>query len=382
MEQFKKLKVGIVCYPSYGGSGVIATELGSYLATLGHEMHFITSSQPVKLDVFSENIFFHEVSFKNYPLFKYDPYEIALTSKIVEVAKNESLDVLHVHYALPHASAAYFAKKILKTEGFELPVVTTLHGTDITLVGKDPSFAPVITFSINESDVVTTVSESLKKDTLTHFKVQQEINVLSNFVCVEKYQKKDVACKKSVFAAKGEKILMHISNFRKVKRIHDIVKSFAIVAQEVPSKLLLIGDGPERMSVEKLVRELKLDHKVVFTGAVKDTHTALCVADLFLLASESESFGLVALEAMAAGVPVVCTDSGGLPEVVKHQETGLLSPVGDYQQMAKNALEILKTPVVHKQFKEKALRRAGEFDIVKIAPKYLSLYLNAISLTG
>ncbi len=379
MEQYRKLKVGVVCYPSYGGSGVIATELGSYLASEGHEMHFITSSQPVKLNVFSANLYFHEVSFKDYPLFKYDPYEIALTSKIVETAKKEKLDLIHVHYALPHASAAYFAKKILESQGVFLPIVTTLHGTDITLVGKDPSFEPVITFSINGSDTVTTVSESLKVDTLKHFEVKKDVKVVPNFVCVSKYDEVAEDCNKKQFAPNGEKIMMHISNFRKVKRIQDLVRSFHLVQKEIPSKLLLIGDGPERVVVERLVEELGISKKVVFTGTIKETETALCMADLFMLSSQTESFGLVALEAMAASVPVVCTNSGGLSEVVTHGETGLLSDVGDYKKMASNAIAILGDAQVYEAYQQACFARAEEFDVSKIAPKYLALYYDLIA---
>jgi len=378
MEQFKKLKVGVVCYPTYGGSGVIATELGSYLASQGHEMHFITSSQPVKLNVFSKNVFFHEVSFKNYPLFKYDPYEIALTSKIVETAKTEKLDLIHVHYALPHASAAYFAKKILEADGIDLPIITTLHGTDITLVGKDPSFEPVITFSINGSDVVTAVSEDLKIDTFKHFKVAKEVKVVPNFVCIDKYRDRVENCNKIQFAPSGEKILMHISNFRKVKRIQDLVRAFHIVRKEMLCKLILIGDGPEKLAVEKLVNELGIASSVVFTGSVKDTESALCMADVFMLSSETESFGLVALEAMAASVPVLSTNKGGLPEVNIHGQTGLLNDVGDFQQMAKNALIILQDDEVHAGYQKRAFEHATSFDIGKVAPMYLNLYRSVI----
>lgn len=379
MEQFKKLKIAVVCYPTFGGSGVIATELGAYMAKQGHELHFITSSQPVKLDVFTHNVFFHEVSVKKYPLFKYEPYEIALTSKIVDIAKHESLDIIHVHYALPHASAAYMAKQILKAQGIDLPIVTTLHGTDITLVGKDPAFEPVITFSINQSDVVTAVSQSLKNDTLTHFKVENEISVVNNFVCVEKYKNRNEVCRKKFFAPNGEKILMHISNFRKVKRIQDIVKAFAIVQEKVPSKLLLIGDGPERSNVEVLVRELDLQKSVQFIGEIKEVESALCAADLFVLASESESFGLAALEAMAASVPVISTNTGGLPEVNIHAETGFLSAVGDFEKMASNILELLLNDDKRTLFSKNAFIRAEQFDIAKIAPAYLELYYKAIN---
>ena len=378
MEQFKKLKIAVVCYPTFGGSGVIATELGAYLAKQGHELHFITSSQPVKLDIFTHNVHFHEVSVKKYPLFKYEPYEIALTSKIVDIAKNERLDIIHVHYALPHASAAYMAKQILKAQGINLPIVTTLHGTDITLVGKDPAFEPVITFSINQSDVVTAVSQSLKNDTLSHFKVENDIDVVYNFVCVEKYRHRDEVCRKKHFAPNGEKILMHISNFRKVKRIEDIVKAFAIVQETVSSKLLLIGDGPERSSIEVLVRELNLQKSVQFIGEIKEVESALCAADLFLLASNSESFGLAALEAMAASVPVISTNTGGLPEVNIEGETGYLNDVGDFNKMATNILELLLNEDRRSLFAKNAFKRAEQFDIATIAPQYLKLYQKAI----
>lgn len=378
MEQFKRLKIGVVCYPTFGGSGVIATELGGELAKKGHELHFITSSQPVKLDVFSHNVYFHEVAVKKYPLFKYDPYEIALTSKIVDIARHEALDIIHVHYALPHASAAYMAKQILKAEGLSLPVVTTLHGTDITLVGKDPAFAPVIAFSINQSDVVTSVSESLKADTYKHFKVSSEIEVVSNFVCVEKYRSRNEACKKSVFAPNGERIVMHISNFRKVKRIQDIIKAFELVVKKIPSKLLLIGDGPEREHMELLVRSLGLEKNVVFIGAIKEVEAALCAADVFMLASESESFGLVALEAMAASVPVLSTNSGGLPEVVLDGETGFLNDVGDFVQMAANCIALLENEKLRVEMSQKAFQRAELFDVTKVAPLYVNLYNRAI----
>lgn len=368
------MKIGIVCYPTYGGSGVVATELGKALASRGHQVHFITSSQPVRLDIFANNIYYHEVSISSYPLFKYQPYEIALTSKLVDVVKHEGLDLLHVHYAIPHASAAYMAKQILLSEGINVPIITTLHGTDITLVGKDPSFEPVITFSINNSDAVTTVSHSLKEDTLKHFKVTKEIDVIHNFVCNKKYEPKIEECKKKTFAPNGEKILMHISNFRKVKRIEDILRSFEIINNTIPSKLILIGDGPERYSLEELARKLKINKNVYFLGKVKEVESALCVADLFMMASEQESFGLSALEAMAAGVPVVSTNTGGLPEVNFAGETGLLNDVGDYKKMAENAIEILKDESVYNQYVTNSLKQAKDFDIENILPHYLSLY--------
>ena len=378
MEQFKKLKIGVVCYPTFGGSGVIATELGKELAKQGHEIHFITSSQPVKLDIFAHNIYFHEVSVNDYPLFRYQPYEIALTSKIVDIARHENLDLVHVHYAIPHASAAYLAKQILATEGIKLPIITTLHGTDITLVGKDPAFEPVITFSLNQSDFVTTVSQSLKDDTYRHFKVNKDIHVVHNFVSVEKYQNQNEVCKKNIFAPNGEKIMVHISNFRKVKRIQDIVQTFKLVKQEIPCKLLLIGDGPERASMERLARELEVEHDIYFIGEIKETEAVLCAADLFLLASDSESFGLAALEAMAAKVPVVSTNTGGLPEVNIHGETGYLNNVGDYQQMAQNCLKILKNDILHKKLSQNAYEQALKFNVGNILPQYLSIYYQAV----
>lgn len=370
------LKIGVVCYPTYGGSGVIATELGMHLGKFGHELHFITSSQPVKLVVDNENIFFHEVVFKNYPLFKYDPYEIALTSKIVDVVQKHDLDLLHVHYALPHASAAYLAKQILKSKGIKIPFVTTLHGTDITLVGKDESFEPVISFALNQSDAVTAVSEDLKEQTLSNFDIEDKVEVVPNFVCVDKYKEKPGSdeCRKSEFAPNDERILMHISNFRAVKRIVDIIDSFAIVANNCAAKLVLVGDGPERKSVECKVEELGLKDKVLFLGEIGDVEVALCAADIFLLASENESFGLVALEAMAAGVPVVSTNAGGIPEVNLHGKTGLLNNVGDFEQMAKNILEILSNDQMHENMRKQAELRAQELDVSAIAPHYLEIY--------
>lgn len=376
------MKIGMVCYPTFGGSGVIATELGKALAYHGHHVHFITSSQPVRLNLFDQNIFFHEVAVNDYPLFKYQPYEIALTSKIVDVAKHEELDVLHVHYAIPHASAAYMAKKILADEGIQLPVITTLHGTDITLVGKDPSFEPVITFSINHSDAVTTVSESLKKDTLKHFKVERAIDVVPNFVCNQKYKVSIDDCKKKIFAPNDEKIIMHISNFRKVKRIQDIISAFSIIQKEVPSKLLLVGDGPERYKMETLARELGVEEHVYFVGKIKDIEGALCAADLFMMSSEQESFGLAALEAMAAGVPVVSTNTGGLPEVNIHGSTGYLTDVGDFELMAEYAIKIFKDANLFNEFKANALIQAQKFDIGNIMPFYLDVYEGVLNKTS
>ena len=354
-----KLRIGVVCYPTFGGSGVLATELGMQLARDGHQVHFIASEMPVKLDTELPGLFFHKVTFNSYPLFQYDPYEIALTSKIVAVAKAFDLQLLHVHYALPHASAAYFAKQILEKEGLRLPFVTTLHGTDITVVGKDAAFAPVIAYSINHSDIVTSVSESLKADTLSTFDIDREIVVIPNFVCNAKYENRNaMPCHRDVYAPTGESIIMHISNFRKVKRIDDILKSFQLVRAKVPCKLLLIGDGPERIKMEELSVELGVQDSVIFIGEIKDTEVALCAADVFVLASEKESFGLAVLEAMAASVPVVSTDSGGIPEVNIHGESGFLSSVGDIVSMADHIIELISNEGLRQQMAQKAKERA------------------------
>lgn len=369
------MNIGIVCYPTFGGSGVVATELGKALANKGHKVHFITYQQPVKLDIFSENIFYHEVKVSDYPLFDYQPYELVLTSKLVDVVKFEKLDVLHVHYAIPHASAAYMAKQILATEGINIPIITTLHGTDITLVGKDSSFEPVITFSINKSDAVTAVSESLKQDTLKHFKINREIEVIPNFVCLEQYNYNgSIASIKNSVAPNGEKILIHISNFRKVKRTQDVIKIFDIVRQKIPAKLLMVGDGPERHRLEELCRELGTCGLVTFLGKVKDTERVLAASDLFILPSETESFGLAALEAMAAKTPVISTNTGGIPEVNKQGISGYLSNIGNVEEMAENAIKILKNDDVLEKFKAAAYNEAKNFDIQAILPMYEKLY--------
>lgn len=373
------MNIGIVCYPTFGGSGVVATELGKALAGKGHKVHFISYQQPVKLDIFSANIFYHEVKVSDYPLFDYQPYELVLTSKLVDVVKFEKLDVLHVHYAIPHASAAYMAKQILATEGINIPFITTLHGTDITLVGKDSSFEPVITFAINKSDAVTAVSESLKQDTLKHFKINRKIEVIPNFVCLEQYHYNGSidAIKKSI-APNGEKILIHISNFRKVKRTQDVIKIFDIVRQHIPAKLLMVGDGPERHRLEELCRELNTCHLVKFLGKVKDTERVLAVSDLFILPSETESFGLAALEAMAAKTPVISTNTGGIPEVNIQGVSGYLSDIGNVEEMAANALKILADENTLTQFKEAAYNEAKKFDIHSILPMYEALYERVI----
>jgi N-acetyl-alpha-D-glucosaminyl L-malate synthase BshA len=375
------MNIGIVCYPTFGGSGVVATELGKALAKKGHKVHFISYSQPVRLDYFSENIFYHEVAVSNYPLFDYQPYELVLASKLVDVALYENLDLLHVHYAIPHASAAYMAKQILASKGKKVPFITTLHGTDITLVGKDASFEPVITFAISQSDAITSVSESLKQDTYKHFGVRKPIHVIPNFICIDDYDKiyqknlpEETAKHKNFYAPNGEKILMHISNFRKVKRIEDVIKVFDQVRKKIPAKLLLIGDGPERTHIERLCRELNTCDDVKLLGKVVNPEEHLLLADLFLLPSETESFGLAALEAMASHVPVISSNTGGIPEVNINGITGYLSEVGNVDEMAKNAIAILKDENTLNKFKEQAYLQALKFDIHNILPMYELLY--------
>ncbi|MBN8697479.1 MAG: N-acetyl-alpha-D-glucosaminyl L-malate synthase BshA [Bacteroidetes bacterium] len=373
------MKIGIVCYPTFGGSGVVATELGKALAQEGHKVHFITYSQPVRLDFFSENLFYHEVSVSDYPLFDYQPYELVLSSKLVDVVKYEKLDLLHVHYAIPHASAAYMAKQILASQGINIPFITTLHGTDITLVGKDPSFEPVITFAINNSDAVTAVSESLRQDTIKNFpNVKKDIKVIPNFICLDEFKFDNLQCHKKMYAPNGERLLIHVSNFRKVKRVDDVLRVFDRVRKEVPSKLILIGDGPERANIEKLCRELNTCDDIKSLGKIVNPEQVLAIADLFLLPSETESFGLAALEAMASKVPVISTNSGGLPEVNVHGVSGYMSNVGDVEDMAKNAIRILIDDKTLDQFKENAYQQAKQFDIEKILPMYEKLYRDVI----
>ena len=372
------MKIGIICYPTFGGSGVVATELGIALADKGHEVHFITYSQPVRLGGFSKNIFYHEVTISDYPLFDYPPYELVLASKIVDVAKYEQLDLLHVHYAIPHASAAYTAKKILAEEGIVLPVVTTLHGTDITLLGKDESFEPVISFAINKSDKVTAVSHSLRNDTYKLFGVNNDIEVIPNFICVDELTFENQDDFRKQYAPNGERILVHISNFRPVKRVDDVLRVFGSVQEIIPSKLILVGDGPERSRVESMCREMGTCDDVIFLGKVKNPTDVLGIADLFLLPSENESFGLAALEAMAAGVPVISTNTGGIPEVNRHGVSGMMSDVGDVEDMAKNCIYLLNNEERLNKFRAKALARAREFDIHAILPKYEEIYQSAL----
>lgn len=367
------MKVGIVCYPTFGGSGVVATELGKALAKEGHKIHFITYSQPSRLDFLNENLFYHEVDIRTYPLFEYPPYELALASKMVSVVKNERLDLLHVHYAIPHASAAYMAKQILRTQGIYIPVITTLHGTDITLVGRDASYEPVVTFSINESEGVTAVSEDLKKQTFEHFKITNEIKVIPNFIDLEKFKKQKKDHFKKAICPNGESLIVHTSNFRKIKRIPDVVEVFYNIHKEIPSKLLMIGDGPERTDAESQCRELGMGDAVRFLGKLEAVEEVLSVADLFLMPSEAESFGLAALEAMACEVPVISTNIGGLPELNVQGVTGFMSNVGDVEDMTRKSLFILDKNNLPR-FKESALKRAQEFDISRILPQYESYY--------
>jgi len=371
------MKIGIVLYPTFGGSGVVATELGKALAVKGHQIHFITYSQPVRLGSFRENIFYHEVSVSDYPLFDFQPYETELASKMVDVVRNEKLDILHVHYAIPHASAAFMAKMILRSQGIEIPFVTTLHGTDITLVGKDPSFEPVITFCINESDAVTAVSQSLKDATYEHFNVTRQIDVIHNFIAPSIQKREGLDLVRLKYAAIDEPILCHISNFRKVKRVEDVIRIFEKVNAQIPSKLIMVGDGPERYSCEQLARKLAICDRVVFLGKLRDTAHVLEISDVFLLPSETESFGLAALEAMAESVPVISSNTGGISEVNKHGFSGFLSDVGDIDDMAKNTIQLLDKEILA-QFKVNALAQANLFSLEVILPQYENIYRNLV----
>lgn len=372
------MKIGIVLYPTYGGSGVVATELGKALAVKGHEIHFITYSQPVRLGSFRENIFYHEVAVSNYPLFEYQPYETELASKMVDVVKHEKLDILHVHYAIPHASAALMAQQILASQNIHIPFITTLHGTDITLVGRDKSFEPVITFCINKSNAVTAVSESLKKDTLAHFATTRPIKVIPNFIQIQNEINKIDLTERRKYAKDDEPLLCHVSNFRKVKRVEDVVHIFDRVNKEVPSRLLLIGDGPERYNVERLCRELGTCSRVFTVGKIRDAANLIKLCDLFLLPSETESFGLAALEAMAEGVPVISSNTGGIPEVNKEGYSGFLSNVGDITEMSDNCLQLLNDRDKLKQFKLQAFEQAKQFDLQKIVQQYEMLYARVV----
>ena len=375
------MKIAIVCYPTFGGSGVVATELGLELARRGHEIHFITYSQPVRLALLNPNVHYHEVNVPEYPLFHYQPYELALSSKLVDMVKLYKIELLHVHYAIPHAYAGYMAKQMLKEEGIDIPMVTTLHGTDITLVGNHPFYKPAVTFSINKSDMVTSVSQNLKDETLKLFNITNEIEVIPNFIELNKnINKASIPCHRSAIAKETERVITHISNFRKVKRIPDIIKIFDKIQRQIPARLMMVGDGPEKENAEKLCRELGIQDKVLFFGNSNEIDTILSYSDLFLLPSQTESFGLAALEAMANGVPVISSNSGGLPEVNFDGISGYLSDVGNVDEMAENAVKILKDTATLNQFKSRALETAKQFDIQNILPLYEELYLRAISI--
>ncbi|MEO6219755.1 MAG: N-acetyl-alpha-D-glucosaminyl L-malate synthase BshA, partial [Ginsengibacter sp.] len=373
------MNIGIVCYPTYGGSGVLATELGKALADKGHNIHFITYQQPVRLGGFHANIFYHEVRVPTYPLFDYPPYETALASTMVDVIMNNNVELLHVHYAIPHASAAYMAKQILIKEGVDIPVITTLHGTDITLVGRDKTYSPVVTFSMNESNAITAVSKNLRDETYKNFKIEKEIEVIYNFVDVKRFDRKPVTVFKQIIAPDNERILLHASNFRKVKRVGDVVKVFEQLNKKIPSKLLFVGDGPERSDVERLSRESDAHTHIRFLGRQEQMEDILPISDLFILPSEYESFGLVALEAMAAGVPVVSTNAGGLPEINIDGVTGFLSDVGNIDDMSKKIINLFSDEEGFQEMKKNALVQAKKFDIDKIVPAYENLYQKVMS---
>lgn len=372
------MKIGIVCYPTFGGSGVMATELGKALAEKGHIIHFITYQQPVRLDGFHPNIFYHEVSVPAYPLFDFPPYESALSSALVDVIENNQLDLLHVHYAIPHASAAYLAKQILLKKGITIPYITTLHGTDITLVGKDKNYESVVTFSINESDAITAVSNNLREETLNSFKIEKQIHVINNFVDIKRFSHSNKEHFKKMLAPNDEKILAHVSNFRKVKRVEDVIYAFEKIRKKVPAKLLMIGDGPERPAMEQICRDLGTCEDIRFLGKQEKLEEILSITDLFILPSAYESFGLAALEAMGCQVPVISSNAGGLPEINIHGQTGFLTEVGDTDAIADYAIQLLSDAHLHAEFKKNALEQAQKFNIDTILPQYEALYNQAI----
>ena len=374
------MNIAIVCYPTFGGSGVVATELGLALAKRDHNIHFITYNLPVRLEALNDpKIHFHEVSVPDYPLFKYQPYELALSSRLVDVVRSNSIDILHVHYAIPHAYAAYMAKKMLIDIGIEIPIVTTLHGTDITLVGSHPFYNPAVTFSINHSDRVTAVSESLKNDTINLFDIKKKIDVIPNFVDIKKIKNKEKACERNLLAKKEEKILTHISNFRPLKRIFDVISIYEGVAKQVKSKLMMVGEGPEKIEAIQYVKENKLEDKVLFLGNSNEIDKILCYSDLFLLPSEKESFGLSALEAMANGVPVISSNAGGITEVNINNKTGFVSKIGDVKDMTTNALTLLEDENLHQEFKKQARVQAELFNLENVVNQYESVYVDAVA---
>ena len=374
------MKIGIVCYPTFGGSGVVATELGIELSKKGHEIHFITYSQPVRLDALSSNLHYHEVNVPDYPLFKYEPYELALSSKLYDVISKYEIDVLHVHYAIPHAYAAYMAKKILFENGYKIPIITTLHGTDITLVGNHPFYKPAVTFSINKSDIVTCVSKSLMEDTREFFGIKRDIKVIPNFIDIDKYERKQKIREKNVISKGGEKIIVHISNFRPLKRIIDVLKIFEKVNSEISSKLIMVGDGPEKKKAKDYLRKNNLKNRVIFLGKTNEVDEILCSSDLFLLPSEKESFGLAALEAMALKVPVISTNIGGLSELNINGNSGYTSDIGDIDSMASNAIKILSDKSLKKKYSSQAFENARKYDIKKIIPLYENVYKDALNI--
>ena len=375
------MKIGVVCYPTFGGSGVVATELGIELSKKGHEVHFITYSQPVRLDALSSNLHYHEVNVPDYPLFKYEPYELALSSKLFDVISKHKIDVLHVHYAIPHAYAAYMAKKILKENGYNIPIITTLHGTDITLVGNNPFYKPAVTFSINKSDIVTCVSKSLMEDTREFFGIKREIKVIPNFIDIDKYAKKHNLCQGNMLAQDDEKIIVHVSNFRPLKRIIDVLKIFEKINQNIDSKLIMVGDGPDKKKAKEFLRKNNLKNKVIFLGKTSEVDEILCSSDLFLLPSEKESFGLAALEAMALKVPVISTNTGGLKDLNINGNSGYTSDIGDIDSMAKNAIKILSDDSLEKKYRNQAFENAKKYDIKTVIPLYEKIYDQALNMS-
>ena len=375
------MKIGVVCYPTFGGSGVVATELGIELSKKGHEVHFITYSQPVRLDALSSNLHYHEVNVPDYPLFKYEPYELALSSKLFDVISKHKIDILHVHYAIPHAYAAYMAKKILKENGYNIPIITTLHGTDITLVGNNPFYKPAVTFSINKSDIVTCVSKSLMEDTREFFGIKREIKVIPNFIDIDKYAKKHNLCQGNMLAQDDEKIIVHVSNFRPLKRIIDVLKIFEKINQKINSKLIMVGDGPDKKKAKEFLRKNNLKNKVIFLGKTSEVDEILCSSDLFLLPSEKESFGLAALEAMALKVPVISTNTGGLKDLNINGNSGYTSDIGDIDSMAKNAIKILSDDSLEKKYRNQAFENAKKYDIKTVIPLYEKIYDQALNMS-
>ena len=375
------MKIGVVCYPTFGGSGVVATELGIELSKKGHEVHFITYSQPVRLDALSSNLHYHEVNVPDYPLFKYEPYELALSSKLFDVISKHKIDVLHVHYAIPHAYAAYMAKKILKENGYNIPIITTLHGTDITLVGNNPFYKPAVTFSINKSDIVTCVSKSLMEDTREFFGIKREIKVIPNFIDIDKYAKKHNLCQGNLLAQDDEKIIVHVSNFRPLKRIIDVIKIFEKINSKINSKLIMVGDGPDKKKAKEFLRKNNLKNKVIFLGKTNEVDEILCSSDLFLLPSEKESFGLAALEAMALKVPVISTNTGGLKDLNINGNSGYTSDIGDIDSMAENAIKILSDTSLEKKYRNQAFENAKKYDIKTVIPLYEKIYDEALNMS-